>query len=117
MGAFLLRLLIGALSLWIASALIPGMEIGGPGTLLVAALLLGLVNALVRPVLVILTLPLTVATLGLFLLVINAALLALVAWLLPGFTLSGFFSALFGAIVVSLIGSFAGRYIGTPGRN
>jgi putative membrane protein len=116
MGAFLVRLLIGAFSLWLAALLVPGMEIGDPITLLAAALLLGLVNALVRPVLVILTLPLTIATLGLFLLVINAAMLALVAWLLPGFSLSGFFSALFGSIVVSLIGSFTGRYIGPPAR-
>jgi len=116
MGAFLVRLLIGAFSLWIAAALIPGMVIRGAITLVVAALLLGLVNALVRPVLIVLTLPLTIATLGLFLLVINAAMLALVAWLLPGFTLSGFFSALFGSIVVSLIGCFTGRYIGPPAR-
>ena len=116
MGAFLIRLLIGAFSLWLAAALVPGMVIRGPITLLAAALLLGLVNALVRPVLIVLTLPLTIVTLGLFLLVINAALLGLVAWLLPGFTLSGFFSALFGSIVVSLIGCFTGRYIGSPAR-
>jgi putative membrane protein len=116
MGAFLVRLLIGAFSLWLAAALVPGMVIEGPITLLVAALLLGLVNALVRPVLIVLTLPLTIVTLGLFLLVINAAMLGLVAWLLPGFTLSGFFSALFGSIVVSLIGCLTGRYIGSPVR-
>jgi len=116
MGSFLIRLLIGAFSLWLAAALIPGMVISGPITLLVAALLLGLVNALVRPVLIVLTLPLTIATLGLFLLVINSAMLGLVAWLLPGFALSGFFSALFGSIVVSLIGCFTNRYIGPKAR-
>jgi putative membrane protein len=116
MGAFLVRLLIGALSLWIASILIPGMEISGPGTLLAAAFLLGLVNALVRPVLILLTLPFTLATLGFFLLVINAAMLGLVAWLLPGFVLRGFFPALFGSIAVSLFSWFTTRYIGTHER-
>ncbi|MFC1682641.1 phage holin family protein [Candidatus Zixiibacteriota bacterium] len=112
MGYFLARLLIAALGLWIASALVPGMEIEGMGTLLAAALLLGLVNALVRPVLIFLTLPLTIFTLGLFLLVINAAMLGLVAWLLPNFLLEGFFSALFGSIVVTIVSWCASRYVG-----
>ena len=73
MKGFLLRVLIVALGLWVASAIVPGVEIDDAGTLLIAALLLGIVNAFVRPVLVILTLPLTILTLGLFLLVINAA--------------------------------------------
>jgi putative membrane protein len=112
MGAFLVRMLISAAGLWIASVLVPGMDISGMGTLLAAAFLLGLVNALVRPVLVFLTLPLTILTLGLFLLVINAAMLGVVAWLLPGFVLGGFFPALFGALIVSLISWCASRYVG-----
>ena len=112
MRRFLVRLLITALALWVASALVPGMEIRGIGTLLAAAILLGLVNAVVRPVLVVLTLPITVLTLGIFLLVINAAMLGLVAWLLPGFVLGGFFPALFGSLIVSLISWCASRYVG-----
>jgi putative membrane protein len=71
---------------------------------LLAAVLLGVCNAVVRPVLVILTLPITLLTLGLFLLVVNAAMLALVAWMLPGFSIAGFGPALFGALIVSLTG-------------
>lgn len=112
MGAFLVRMLISAAGLWIASVLVPGMDISGMGTLLAAAFLLGLVNALVRPVLIFLTLPLTILTLGLFLLVINAAMLGLVAWLLPGFVLGGFFPALFGSLIVSIISWCASRYVG-----
>jgi putative membrane protein len=112
MGAFLVRMLISAAGLWVASVLIPGMDISGMGTLLAAAFLLGLVNALVKPVLIFLTLPLTILTLGLFLLVINAALLGLVAWLLPGFVLGGFFPALFGSLIVSVISWCASRYVG-----
>jgi len=74
-----LRLLVVALGLWLASALVPGIEVQGLWTLLGAALLLGIVNAVVRPLLVILTLPITLLTLGLFLLVVNAAMLGLVA--------------------------------------
>ena len=112
MGAFLVRMLISAAGLWIVSVLVPGMDISGMGTLLAAAFLLGLVNALVRPVLIFLTLPLTILSLGLFLLVINAAMLGLVAWLLPGFVLSGFFAALFGSLIVSVISWCASRYVG-----
>lgn len=116
MAGLLLRLLIGALGLWLASVLVPGIEIRGVGTLLLAALLLGVTNALVRPLLIILTLPITVVTLGLFLLVINAAMLGLVAVLLDDFAIAGFFSALFGALIVSLTGWIASWYIGPSGR-
>ncbi|MEB2285207.1 MAG: hypothetical protein B6D46_07625 [Polyangiaceae bacterium UTPRO1] len=116
MSGFFVRLLIAALGLWLAQALVPGVEIRGAGTLLVAALLLGLVNAVVRPLVVILTLPITVVTLGLFLWVVNAMMLALVAALLVGFTLSGFGSALLGALVVSITGWIASWYVGSSGR-
>ena len=116
MPGLLLRLLIGALGLWLASVLVPGIEIRGVGTLLLAALLLGLVNAVVRPIAFILTLPITVVTLGLFLLVINAAMLGLVSALLDDFRIAGFFSALFGALIVSLTGWVASWYIGPSGR-
>ncbi|KRT69119.1 MAG: hypothetical protein XU15_C0013G0065 [candidate division NC10 bacterium CSP1-5] len=115
MPGLLIRMFISAMGLWIASELVPGMEITGMGTLVAAAFLLGIVNAVVRPLIVILTFPITIVTLGLFLLVINAAMLGLVAWLLDGFMLSGFFSAIAGSLVVSATGWFASWYIGPRG--
>ncbi len=116
MAGFLVRLAIGAAGLWLASAIVPGMRIEGPGTLVAAALLLGFANAVVRPVVVLLTLPITVVTLGLFLLVINAGMLGLTASLLGGFHLAGFGSALLGSIVVSLTSWVASWTIGPKGR-
>ncbi len=116
MPGFLLRIVVVALGLWLASELVPGIAIEGTWTLLGAALLLGIVNAVVRPLLVLLTLPITVVTLGLFLLVVNAALLGLVAWIFDGFAIAGFWPALFGAVVVSLTGWFASWFIGPRGR-
>ena len=116
MTGFVLRLLIVALGLWLASEWVPGIEVKGVWTLLGAALLLGIVNAIVRPLLVILTLPITVLTLGLFLLVINAGMLGLVAWLFGNFTIADFGSALLGSIVVSLTGWAASYFIGPRGR-
>lgn len=116
MSGFVVRLLIAALGLWLAQALVPGVEIRGAGTLFVAALLLGFVNAVVRPLIVVLTLPITVVTLGLFLWVVNAMMLGLVAALLEGFTLAGFGSALLGALVVSVTGWIASWYVGSSGR-
>lgn len=115
MPGFAVRTLIAALGLWIASAIVPGMAFSGTGTLLLAAVLLGLVNAVVRPLLVILTLPIAILTLGAFLLVVNAAMLGLVAAMLDGFTLSGFFPALFGSIVVSFTGWLGSWYVGPRG--
>jgi putative membrane protein len=100
---FLIRLLIAAAGLWVASEIVPGISIGRTRTLLLAALLLGVVNAIVRPVLVVLTFPITVVTLGLFLLVINAAMLGLVAALLSELRIQGFVPALLGSLVVSAV--------------
>ena len=116
MKGFLLRVLIVAAGLWVASKIVPGVNIADAKTLLIAALLLGIVNAFVRPVVVILTLPLTILTLGLFLLVINAAMLSLVAWMLDGMSVDGFWPALFGAIIVSITGWAASSFIGDRGR-
>jgi putative membrane protein len=116
MPGFLIRLGIVALGLWLASAIVPGLHIEGVGTLVLAALLLGIVNAVVRPVVVLLTIPLTIVTLGLFLLVVNAAMLGLVAALLESFQISGFFSALLGALVVSVTSWVASSWIGPSGR-
>jgi putative membrane protein len=116
MRGFLFRLLITALGLWAAATIVPGVTIRGVGNLIVAALLLGLVNAVIRPVILILTLPLTVLTLGLFILVVNGISLALVAWLMPGFTIAGLLPAILGSIVVGLTSWFASAFVGGSGR-
>lgn len=116
MTGFLLRLMVSALGLWLASELVPGIQVHGLGTLLGAALLLGLVNAIVRPLLVILTFPITILTLGLFLIIINGAMLELVAWIFDGFRISSFGSAVLGSVVVSLTSWVASYFIGPRGR-
>jgi putative membrane protein len=116
MTGFVLRVAIVALGLWLATYLLPGLTFNTPVTLLVAALLLGIVNAIVRPIAVVLTLPLTLVTLGLFLLVINAAMLGLVALLLSGFHISGFWTAVGGALIVSITGWLASGLIGNNGK-
>jgi putative membrane protein len=100
---FLARLLLYGVAIIVAAWLLPGLELSGPGAALAAGALLGLVNALVRPVLFILTLPLTLLTLGLFIFVLNAICLALAAALVPGFAIRGFWSAVFGAVLVSVV--------------
>jgi putative membrane protein len=116
MAGFLIRMLITSLGLWVASRVVPGMEISGFGTLLGSALLLGFVNAVVRPLLILLTLPITILTLGIFLLVINAAMLGLVASLFDNFVINGLFSAILGSVIVSLVSWFASWFIGPKGR-
>lgn len=116
MRGFFFRLIITALGLWLAATIVPGVTIVGVGQLVLAALLLGIVNAVIRPILLILTLPLTVLTLGLFILVVNGISLALVAWLLPGFTITGLFPAIFGSVVVGLTGWVASAFVGGSGR-
>ena len=106
---FIARLLISALSLAVAAYVVPGFEMDSLLSLLIAALILGVANAVVRPVLIILTLPLTILSLGLFLLVINAAIIGLVAWVVPGFHIYGFGPALLGWLMVSLIGWVSSR--------
>jgi putative membrane protein len=104
MVRFLVRALIAAVGLWLASEIVPGIDApGGWGSLLAAAVLLGVVNAIVRPVVFVLTLPLTVVTLGLFLLVLNAAMLGLVGWMLKGFVVDGLWAGIFGSVVVGVV--------------
>jgi len=107
----LLRILGTALGLWVATRIVPGIHIHGWASFLLAALLLGIANAVVRPVLVVLTLPVTIVTLGLFLLVVNGLMLALVAALMPAFTISGLAAAVLGAVVVSVTSWLAGRLV------
>ena len=116
MQGFLVRSGIAAIGLWIAVKLLTGMSFETDGTLLLAALLLGAVNALVRPLVVILTFPITVLTLGAFLLVVNAAMLALVAALLDGFELRSFGAALMGSLIVGFTGWIGSWWIGPRGR-
>src|SRR4029453_9335874 len=116
MPGFVVRALITAVGLWLASRLVPGFHIEGTVTLLVAGLLLGVANAVVRPLLILLTLPLTILTLGLFLFVVNAAMVGLVAGLLERFTIDGFGSALLGSLIVSLTAWIASSFIGPKGR-
>ena len=116
MQGILLRTLIAMLGLFLASRIIPGVSIVGTGTFILAALLLGLVNALVRPIAFLMTLPLTIITLGLFLLVLNAAMFGLVAAFLDDFSVSGFWAAVFGAIVVCISSTIASWFIGPSGR-
>jgi len=116
MRGFLARMLISALGLWLAAQTVPSIQFASTGSLIAAAFWLGIVNAVVRPILVILTFPITVVTLGLFLLFINAAMLNLVAWLLEGFTIGGWGSALLGALILSLTSWIASWTIGSNGR-
>ncbi len=116
MIGFLFRAAIAALGLWLATRWVSGITINTPTTLLLAALLLGVVNAIVRPIAVLLTLPVTLFTLGLFLLVVNAAMLGLVALFLPGFGISGFWAAFFAAVIVSITGWIGSWLIGSRAK-
>lgn len=99
----LLKVLLNALALYVADYLLDGIVLRDLTATLIAGLVLGIVNALVKPVLIVLTLPLTLITLGLFIFVVNAVCLALTAALVPGFEIAGFWSALGGAFVVSVV--------------
>ena len=103
---FFIQLGITAVSLWVASLIFNGIRFANPSSLIVSALLLGFANAVLWPLLVLLTLPLTILTLGFFLLVINALMLLLVAKLVSGFTVSGFWTALFASLFVSIFSLF-----------
>lgn len=101
---FLIRILISAVAVYVAARFVPGIYIsGGLGTALVVAIVLGLLNAFLKPILVLLTIPITIVTLGLFYLVINVAMVYLTANLVNGFAVSGFFAALIFSFVVSII--------------
>jgi len=116
MAGFLLRGLIAALGLWAATAMLNGITINSPATLVLAGLLLGLVNAIVRPFALLLSLPALLFTLGLFLLVVNAAMLGLVALMLPGFKIAGFWTAVGAALIVSIVSWIGSWFIGSRGR-
>jgi putative membrane protein len=111
---FLARILLNGIAILVAAYFLPGLTIDGPEAALLAGAILGIVNALVRPVLFVITLPFTLLTLGLFIFVVNAACLALTAWVVPGFHVDGFWWAVIGALLVSIVswvlnGLFIGR--------
>jgi putative membrane protein len=116
MRGFLIRAAVVALGLWLASQIVPGVEVRSVSSLIAAALLLGVVNAIVRPILVILTLPITLLTLGLFLLVINGLMIELVSHFLSGFVVVGLWPAILSAIVVSITSWLMSGFIGPQGR-
>lgn len=116
MIGFLIRAAIVALGLWLATACVPGVVIDTPTTLVLAGLLLGVVNSVLRPILIVLTLPVTLLTFGLFVLVINAGMVALVAWMLPGMHIAGFWSAFWTALLVSLVSTVGSLFIGPKGK-
>src|SRR5215471_5370946 len=100
---FVLRVLLNIVAVFLAARVIPGISISSDSAAILAGIVLGFVNAIIRPVLIVLTLPFTILTLGLFIFIVNAVCLALVAWLVPGFGVHGFWAALFGSIVISLV--------------
>ena len=108
MLTFIAQWAVTALSLWIASYVFKGIRFANASSLIISALMLGFVNAILRPLFILLTLPLTVLTLGLFLLVINALLLMLVSQLIRGFTVAGFWTAFFASIFITLLSLFFG---------
>jgi putative membrane protein len=116
MIGFIIRVAVVALGLWLASRIVPGVHVLSNTSLVLAALLLGIVNAIVRPILVILTLPITLITLGLFLLVINGLMVELVTVFIHGFVVRGLWSAILCALVVWLTSCVASWFIGSSGR-
>lgn len=116
MTGFILRAAFVALGLWLATQILDGLHFASAGVLLIAALLLGVVNAIVRPIAVLLTLPLTLLTLGLFLLVVNAGMVGLVALLLDGFQIDDFWTALGASIIVSIVSWLASGLLNDKGK-
>ena len=111
LAKFVVRAIFGALGLWLSSVLVAGVHFSDNTSLILAAVLLGIVNAFVRPVVFILTLPLTVVTLGLFLLVVNAAMIGLVAWLLSGFQVNGLIPGILAAVITGVTSWIGGMIL------
>jgi putative membrane protein len=116
MVGFLFRAALSMVGLWIATRWVSGISIDDPQTLVLAGIVLGVVNAIVRPIALLLTLPLTILTLGLFLLVVNAGMLGLTAWILRGFHVADFGAALLASIIVSVTGWLGSWFIGPQGK-
>ncbi|OGN49356.1 MAG: hypothetical protein A2352_07895 [Caulobacterales bacterium RIFOXYB1_FULL_67_16] len=109
---FIVQAIVTMIGLWLSAKLVPGVDFNSNGSLIAAALILGLINAVVRPVMVVLTFPITVVTLGLFLLVVNAAMIGLTAMFLGGFAVDGLWAGVGAAIVTGVVSWIAGAFIG-----
>lgn len=109
---FIIQALVTMIGLWLSARIVPGVDFTSTGSLVAAAVILGLINAVVRPIMVVLTFPITVVTLGLFLLVVNAAMIGLTAMFLSGFAVEGLGAGVGAAIVTGLVSWIAGAFVG-----
>ncbi|WP_299171799.1 phage holin family protein [uncultured Brevundimonas sp.] len=109
---FIIQAVVTMIGLWLSAQVVPGVGFSSNASLIAAAIILGLVNAVVRPIMVVLTFPITVVTLGLFLLVVNAAMIGLTAMFLDGFAVDGLWAGVGAAIVTGLVSWVAGAFIG-----
>jgi putative membrane protein len=105
---FIIHLLVIAVALWVTAYILPGVQVASWQALAIAALVLGFVNAIIRPILVLLTLPITILTLGLFYLLVNGFTFLLASWVIPGFEVTTYWWAVLGALIVGLISWFIG---------
>ncbi|MND91123.1 Membrane protein of unknown function [compost metagenome] len=112
MLGFIVQAVVTAVGLWLAARVVPGVEFTSTGSLVAAAVILGVVNAFVRPVMIVLTLPLTIVTFGLFLLVVNAAMIGLTAMFLGGFVVDGLWAGIGAAVVTGIVSWIAGALLG-----
>lgn len=112
MLGFIVQAVVTGVGLWLAARVVPGVEFTSTGSLIAAAVILGVVNAFVRPVMIVLTLPLTIITFGLFLLVVNAAMIGLTAMFLGGFVVNGLWAGIGAAIVTGVVSWIAGALFG-----
>lgn len=108
---FIVQAVVTAIGLWLSAQVVPGVDFTNTGSLIAAAVILGLVNAVVRPIMVVLTFPLTLVTFGLFLLVVNAAMIGLTAMFLGGFAVDGLWAGIGAAIVTGIVSWIAGSII------
>jgi putative membrane protein len=109
---FIIQAVVTMVGLWLSAQIVPGVGFTSTGSLIAAAVILGLINAVVRPIMVVLTFPITVVTLGLFLLVVNAAMIGLTAVFLDGFAVQGLWAGIGAAIVTGVVSWIAGAFIG-----
>lgn len=114
---FLIRLLVNGIAFYCIARYVPGVHASGFGTAILAAFIFGIVNAVVRPLLIVLTLPLTILTLGLFLIIVNALMFWLATWIAPGFKVDGFIPALEGGIIVMIVGLLTSHLFREPNVN
>lgn len=117
MGKFFAKTVATALAVLVAAYILKGIQVDNTGTALIVALVLGLLNSFVKPILIILTIPITIFTLGLFLLVINIIIVKIAANLVSGFAVDGWVAALLFSLVVSFVSSIIEAIIGTNGNN